>query len=150
VGFVRTSLVVVGSYSNVIVAEMVKDRLAAEGLTAFVADENVGSNFPGLEGALGGIRVLVPREEEVVARGVLANLSHPLGTAEAFEEEGEPDEEDDVEPEETPRETPAEAWARRRLIAVLVVIAAAAVVGYLTSRQSREVPDRPSPRWPLR
>jgi hypothetical protein len=60
---------------------MVKDRLSAEGIDSFVADENAGHLLAGLETALGGIRVLVAPEALQNARDVLANLSQPLGTS---------------------------------------------------------------------
>jgi hypothetical protein len=75
------ALVVLDAFPNVLVAEMVKDRLGAEGIAAFVADENTGHLLAGVEAAMGGIRVLVAPEDLEPARGVLANLSHPLGSA---------------------------------------------------------------------
>jgi hypothetical protein len=77
----KSALVLLESFPSVVVAEMVADRLDAEGITAFVESEHTAHLFAGVEAVMGGVRVLVEAGDVEEARGVLANLSHPLGTA---------------------------------------------------------------------
>ncbi len=77
----KSTLVVLDAFPNVVIAEMVKDRLDAEGIEAFVADENTAHLYAGLESLIGGVRVLVAPDALDGARDVLANLSQPLGSA---------------------------------------------------------------------
>src|SRR5262245_39397444 len=77
--------VVLATYPTVILAEMVKERLSAEGIDSFIADEAVGSTYPGLEHALGGIRLFVDDADLERSTAILVKLSSPLGTATADE-----------------------------------------------------------------
>jgi hypothetical protein len=118
---VSAAAVVLDAFPTVMVAEMVKDRLAVEGIDAFVADENMGSLYPGMEAFLGGIRVLVRPEDLERARDVLAHLSQPLGTS----PEGLSEEELAVlasEAEAAPPEPPAGEEAQDRVRPVFLTI----------------------------
>ena len=79
----KSSLVLLDAFPSALIAEMVKDRLDAEGIPAFVDGANTAAVFAGAEAVVGGARVMVAPEDLEEARGVLANLSHPLGSATA-------------------------------------------------------------------
>ena len=132
----KASLVLLDAFPSAVVAEMVKDRLEAEGIRAFVDSENAAHLFAGVEAVMGGVRVVVPPEQLEEARGVLANLSHPLGTAVpdlseeelavlAAESEGETEGEAGTE-----AQPPARADRRLRLL-FLVAGAGAVLVALL-------------------
>jgi hypothetical protein len=66
------SLRVVATFLQVIEANAWRARLEAEGIPAFVADEQVGSIFGGFDAYVtGGVRLLVPEPEFERARRVL-------------------------------------------------------------------------------
>ncbi len=64
-------LVTVATCVSVVEAEIVKGRLEAEGIPAFVADEAGGGVMPFIASS-SGVRVQVAREDEARAREVLA------------------------------------------------------------------------------
>jgi hypothetical protein len=70
----RVAFVTVGWFWNPMTAWIVRNRLADEGIEAFVVDEYVASMYWLYANAIGGIKVQVPREKlqqagEVLARG---------------------------------------------------------------------------------
>jgi len=68
----RIQCVTVAWHWNAINAWIVRNRLADEGLDAFVADEFVASTYWLYANAIGGIKVQVPREQVPLAQKVLA------------------------------------------------------------------------------
>jgi hypothetical protein len=143
--------VLIASYPDTITADLVKGRLEAEGVSAFVADENTATSLSGIQAALGGVRLYVAAGDAEAAREVIANLSYPLGTAAATLLEAEV-EEAAAEPVPSPEPASAEDRASARLLWVVVaVVALLAVGGFLLSRwnrEPREEPNRPAPRLP--
>lgn len=69
------SLRVVATFLQVMEANAWRARLEAEGIPAFVADEQVGSIFGGFDAYVtGGVRLLVPEPEFERARSVLEEM----------------------------------------------------------------------------
>jgi len=68
----RVQFVTVACYWNAINAWIIRNRLADEGLDAFVVDEFVASTYWLYANAIGGIKVQVPREQLPLAQKVLA------------------------------------------------------------------------------
>ncbi len=64
-------LVTVASFPDVAEAELTKDRLALEGVRAFVIDAQAAGVMPYLAGAMGGIRVQVAPEDVERAKEIL-------------------------------------------------------------------------------
>jgi len=64
-------LVAVGTYDNAFEAHLVRGKLGAYGVNAFLADDNVININPLLTNLMGGVKVLVPEDEVVEARRVL-------------------------------------------------------------------------------
>lgn len=65
-------LVTVASFLNLVEADLAKSRLEAEGITVFLAGEQAAQAMPYLFGAMGGIRLLVPRAEAEAALRILS------------------------------------------------------------------------------
>lgn len=69
----REELVTVASFHSLIEADLARSRLEAEGITVFLAGEQVAQAMPYLFGAAGGIRLLVPKSEAEAALSVLSS-----------------------------------------------------------------------------
>lgn len=64
-------LVTVGTYSTAFEANLVKAKLAASDVEAFLADDNMVSVNPLLTNLLGGVKVRVPESQAADARRIL-------------------------------------------------------------------------------
>ena len=67
----RDEWVAVAAFDNAVDAELVKGRLAAEGIEAVVFDPQSATGAAGI-GAVGGVQVQVWREDAERARRILA------------------------------------------------------------------------------
>lgn len=68
-----SDLVTVATFPDVPQAELARDRLALEGVTAFVLDEQTAGVMPYAVGVLGGIRLQVAPEDAATAREILGS-----------------------------------------------------------------------------
>lgn len=50
-------LMVVARYGNVTEAELARTKLESEGIEAYLADQQMGSSFPGINVAFGGVKL---------------------------------------------------------------------------------------------
>lgn len=75
------NLATVGRYGAVWEAEMVRDRLEAAGIQAFVQGSETGRSLSYIGVALGGVRVQVAEQDMEAARHVLAEDEHQRATA---------------------------------------------------------------------
>ncbi len=114
----RAPLVAVGNYPTPLDGAVDRARLRAEGLDAVLFDTEMATNWV-YTNALGGVRLMVPRDEEAAARRILAA---PVEAASG----AEPDAGDLIAPDapetwcpachardvETPDEPPRGRWAR--------------------------------------
>jgi len=64
-------LILLGRYISPTEAEIVRGRLAAEGIFAVAADAHIGQMMSLMSYALGGVRVLVPESQLARAREIL-------------------------------------------------------------------------------
>lgn len=69
-----SDLVTVGTFSSVVEAEMVKERLESEGIHALVADEAAGGVMPFVASS-SGVRVQVREADAARAREILGPSS---------------------------------------------------------------------------
>ncbi len=65
-------LITIASYSGVAEAELAKERLALEGIRAFVIGAQTAGVMPYLTGAMGGVRVQVEPKDVARAKEALA------------------------------------------------------------------------------
>src|SRR5579863_1344195 len=70
----KGDLVLLARYASPMEAEMVRGRLAAEGLLAFVADAHIVQMTGLMSQAFGGVRVLIPESQLARAREILGRL----------------------------------------------------------------------------
>ena len=68
-----SNLITVATFPDVSQAELARERLALEGVQAFVFDEQTGAVMPYLVGALGGIRLQVAPGDAERAKGILGS-----------------------------------------------------------------------------
>ena len=66
-------LVTVATFSDVPQAELARERLALEGIQAFVFDEQTGAVMPYMVGSLGGIRLQVAPPDLTRAKEILGS-----------------------------------------------------------------------------
>lgn len=69
-----SELVTITSYSEPIEAHIVKGRLEAEGITAFIANEYHISVAWFLSSALGGVKILVHKQDQNKAENIIKSL----------------------------------------------------------------------------
>jgi hypothetical protein len=68
-------MVTVARYTNLLEAHIARGRLESEGITAFIADENIiWANWL-LVDAIGGVQLQVPREDCMRARQILSDVA---------------------------------------------------------------------------
>lgn len=85
----RAPLVEVGNYPTPVDGAVDRARLSAEGIEAVLFDTEMATNWI-YTNALGGVRLMVPREDEAAARRVLATPSAwPAGASGADPDAGE-------------------------------------------------------------
>lgn len=78
---IRGSLATVGRYGAVWEAEMIRDRLDAAGIQAFVQGSETGRSLSYVGVALGGVRVQVASQDLEAARQILREDAHQRLTA---------------------------------------------------------------------
>ncbi len=66
-------LVTVATFPDVPQAQLARERLALEGIEAFVFDEQTGAVMPYMVGSLGGIRLQVAPPDVTKAREILGS-----------------------------------------------------------------------------
>lgn len=90
---VDDSFVVVATFWGLVEAKMATELLAGEGIAARLADDGIVSIHPLLANAVGGVRVLVARNDAEAAadllrlRGLMPGTEQPLVDAGSLEDE---------------------------------------------------------------
>lgn len=66
-----TNQVIIGTYPEATAAHLARVRLDAEGIEAWLVDENVASTYPFYTQVIGGVKLAVREEDALAAAGVI-------------------------------------------------------------------------------